>query len=369
MKQLIKYAALIFALILSASIIGGCLTAGVAVVRMIAEKAEENVDSNRITGNDIWYCDEDGDVVFLGLHFGESSGEVKSGTEQFVGSDIHSLDVEVGSGELVIDVWENDFISVDYENIPVEYEIYEEDETLVIEKKDSITFLWNVSFTEKRKIHISVPATLVFERIDVDKGSGSAKLSRLLAEEIFVDNGSGSLGISEVATKKLHVDSGSGGVNISDTTAERSVFYSGSGSFAVQDCVLGETSMDSGSGFVNLENVVARNLVLEAGSGRVDVTGVLTGNSMFESGSGSLNVVVYGREENYNIRTDMGSGSFYLNGKKEHSNHVEHKGAEHLLAFDAGSGRVSLEFEESGADSIVTMPNNTKTEQGGSYER
>jgi len=346
MKQLIKYAALIFALILSASIIGGCLTAGVAVVRMIAEKAEENTDRNGNDGNNIWYRDEDGDVVFMGLHFGESSGEVKSGTEQFAGADIHSLDLEVGSGELIIDVWENDFISVDYENIPVEYEIYEEDETLVIEKKDSINFIWNVSFQEKRKIHISVPAALVLERIDVDKGSGSAKLNGLLAEEIFMDNGSGSLGISGVTTKKLHVDSGSGGINISNTVAEKSVFYSGSGSFVVQDCELGETSMDSGSGFVNLENIVTKNLVLEAGSGRVDVSGNLTGNCMFESGSGSVNVVVFGKEENYNIRTDMGSGSFYLNGRKENDNQIEHADADHLLIFDAGSGRVSVEFQE-----------------------
>ena len=346
MKQLIKYAALIFALILSASIIGGCLTAGVAVVRMIAEKAGETVDNNRNNGNDIWYRNEDGDVVFLGLTFGKSSGEVQSGTDDFDGIDINSLDIEVGSGELVIEVWEKDFVSVDYENIPVEYEIYVEDETLVIEKKDTINFIWNVSFTEKQIIRISVPASVVLERVDVDKGSGSGKLLSLSAEEIFVDNGSGGLGISNVTTKKLHVDSGSGGVNISDTAAEKSVFYSGSGSFVVQNCELGETSMDSGSGFVNLENVVAKNLVLEAGSGRVDVSGTLTGNCMFESGSGSVNVVVYGEEENYNIRTDMGSGSFYLNGKKENDNHIEYDAADHLLVFDAGSGRVSVEFQE-----------------------
>lgn len=357
MKQLIKYAALIFALILSASIIGGCLTAGVAVARMIAEKTEGQAGGN---GNDIWYRDEEGNVIFLGFHFGKNSGEVKSGTEQFAGSDIDSLDIEVGSGDLIIEVWENDYISVDYENIPVEYEIYEEDETLVIERKDNITFVWNVSFTEKQKIHVRVPSSLVYKRVDVEKGSGSAKVIGLLAEEIFVDNGSGGLGVSGVTTKKLHVDSGSGGVNISGITAERSVFYSGSGSFVVQNCELGEVSMDSGSGFVNLENVIAKNLVLDTGSGRVDVSGKLTGNCMFESGSGSINVVIDGNEKDYDIRTDMGSGSFYLNGKKENDNNIEHADAEHLLVFDAGSGRVSVEFQETTGD---------KPENAERYER
>ena len=367
MKQVIKYAALIFALILSASIIGGCLTAGVAVVRMIAEKAEDNRNDG---GNDLWYRDESGNVVFLGLTFGESSGEVKSGTEQFAVADIDSMDIEAGSSELVIEVWENDFISVDYENIPVEYEIYEEDETLVIEKKDSINFVWNTSFNEKRKIQISVPASLTFKRIDVDKGSGSAKLIGLAADEIYMDNGSGGVGISDVVTKKLHVDSGSGGVNISNTSAERSVFYSGSGSFIVQECKLGETAMDSGSGFVNLENVVAKNLVLEAGSGRVDVSGILTGNCMFESGSGSVNVVVYGKEEDYSIRTDMGSGSFYLNGRKEDKDYDRSdKRAQYLLVFDAGSGRVSLEFDESGAESVSEAPDVPQTQTEGNYDR
>ena len=371
MKQLIKYAALLFALVLSASIIGGCLTAGVAVVKMIVDKTGGNIGSDRNNDeNDLWYRDENGNVVFLGLHFGKSSGEVKSGTEQFDVADINSMDLEVGSCELVMEVWENDYISVDYENIPVEYEIYEEDETLVIEKEDSINFVWNTSFAEKRKIQINVPASLVFERIDVDKGSGSAKLIGLSTEEIYVDNGSGGVGISDVVTKKLHVDSGSGGVNISNTSAERSVFYSGSGSFIVQDSTLGETAMDSGSGFVNLENVVARNLVLEAGSGRVDVSGILTGNCMFESGSGSVNVVVYGEEEDYSIRTDMGSGSFYLNGRKEEKDYDRSdKRAQYLLVFEAGSGRVSLEFDESGAENAGTALDVPQTQNEGNYDR
>jgi len=371
MKQLIKYAALLFALVLSASIIGGCLTAGVAVVKMIVDKTEANAENNRNNdGNDLWYRDDNGNVVFLGIHFGESSGEVKSGTEQFAVTDINSMDVEVGSCELIVEVWENDYISVDYENIPVEYEFYVEDETLVIEKEDSINFVWNTSFNEKRKIQINVPSSLVLDRMDVDKGSGSAKINGISAEEIYVDNGSGGVGISDVVTKKLHVDSGSGGVNISNTSAERSVFYSGSGSFLVQDCKLGETAMDSGSGFVNLENVVAKNLVLEAGSGRVDVSGILTGNCMFESGSGSVNVVVYGKEEDYSIRTDMGSGSFYLNGRKEEKDYDRSdKRAQYLLVFEAGSGRVSLDFDESKADSVSTALDVPQTQTEGNYDR
>ena len=334
MKQVIKYAALLFALILSASIIGGCLTAGVVIAQNIVEKTGGFERENDENG--FWYRDEDGDLVFRWGNYrvAGSSGEVKSGTEEFAGIEINAVDINVGSCELVVETWEKDFVSVEYENIPVEYRIYEENGILKINKKENINinFVWN-SFTEKQKILVSVPATQVFESVAVDKGSGSAKLIGLQMNELSMDNGSG-------------------GVNISDTTTEKSVFNTGSGSFVVQNCELGESSMDAGSGFVNFENVNARNLVLDTGSGRVDFSGTLTGNCMFEAGSGSFNVVIYGNEKDYNIRTDMGSGGFYLNGERQddEDNRIEHSGADNLLVFEAGSGRVSVDFRMTSND-------------------
>ncbi len=375
MKQLIKYAALLFALVLSASIIGGCLTLGVSLVQNIQDELSypeefENDD------NSLWYRDEEGNVIFLGMHFGNDSGEIMSGSEEFTAAEITSLDINVGSAELIVEVWDSDVIFVEYENIPVEYEFFVDDETLVIDREDRINFVWNVSFTETPKIHVSVPASKVFEKVNVDKGSGSAKLIGLQVDDFNVDNGSGGLGISNVAAETLSVDSGSGGVNISDCTTGKSVFNSGSGSFIVKNCELGVTTMESGSGTVIMEDIVAKDLRAEAGSGRVEVSGILTGKCDFESGSGSMNVVVYGNEEDYNYRTDMGSGSFYLNGKKAEKNYnKDSKRAQYLLTFDAGSGRVSLEFDASKTVNVGTaldnIPDDTQdsTQNGGSYER
>jgi len=342
MKQVIKYAALLFALVLAASIIGGCLTAGVSLVQGLYDEFSfpEELEGRE---NSLWYRDENGDVFFLGMQFGDS-GEVKSGSETFNGSEIDSMYIEVGSGELIVEAWDNTSVSVVYENIPEEYEIVVDDKTLNIEKEDRITFFGITSFMETPKIHVSVPADLVFNMVEIDKGSGSAKINGIAVEDFIVDNGSG-------------------GITISDIVAEECEFNSGSGSFVVQNSNLGEPSIDTGSGFVNLENVTAKNLVLDTGSGRVDVSGILTGNCVFESGSGSLNVVVYGDEEDYNFRTDMGSGSFYLNGKKEDNDYdKENKRAKYLLVFDAGSGRVSLEFDK-------TKSVNEGTPNGANYER
>ena len=350
MKQLIKYAAVLFALMLAAAIIGGCLTAGVAVVKMIADKTERNTE---YADNGIWYRDDDGDVVFLGIHIGSNSegkngniisGEVKSGSESFAASEIDSLYVDGIAGEIIVEVWDNEEISVVYEDIPEEYEIYIDNGELVIEREDGLVF-WGFTFNQAPKIYVSVPKEKTFEVVKVNKGSGNAKIIGILTNELTVDNGSGGVGISDVTVEKLYIESGSGSINISDVIAEKSVFDTGSGSFGVQNSKLGTASLNAGSGFVNFENIVAENLVVDSGSGKVDVTGKLTGNCVFESGSGSINVEIYGKEEDYNIRTDMSSGSFYLNGEKEKDEYIEHDNAEHLLVFDIASGRVSVEFK------------------------
>lgn len=368
MKRMIKYAAVVFALVLAASIIGGCLTAGVAVVQAIVEKTgtgsgteSSRGDGNADTNNDLWHRDENGDIIFLGTRFG-SSGAVKSGSEEFSGSEIDSLDVEGLSGELIIEAWDKDTISVVYENIAEEYKIKNDDGVLKI-SCDKDWFSFNVSPKELPKIHIQVPAGQEFREIMVDKGSGSLKLSGVKAEEMEIDSGSGSVNISDIAGEELLIDSGSGFVNASDIavkkfrvnsgsgavaverlTAEKTVLDSGSGTVTVKNSVTGETSVDTGSGFVNFEETSAKNFEVESGSGRVNYTGELAGNCVFDTSSGSVNLELYGAEEEYNIRADLGSGGLYINGAKERDTNIEYEDADNDLVFDTGSGRVSIKF-------------------------
>lgn len=303
MKQVIKYFSVGFALILAASIIGGCLTAGVEIVKAITEKAEWQWGNN---GNGIWHREENGDVVFLGIRFGGNT-EVKSGSEIYPASDIHAMRLEVSAGELLVEAWESEDISVVYENIPETYEIQNRQGVLEIERKEDI-FIWNSMIEKTPKIKICVPATMKFEEIAVDSGSGSVKLSN-------------------VSTEKFHVDTGSGPVT-------------------VENSYLGEASADTGSGLVNFEQITAEHMVVDSGSGRVNVAGYLSGNCVFDTGSGSVNVEIYGEAEEYDIRADVGSGSLYLNGDKVKDTTIKHEDAENLLVFDTGSGRVSVEFKK-----------------------
>lgn len=363
MKQIIKYAAVVFALVLAASIIGGCLTAGVGVVRMLVDKTEEQSGTGRTENdnNGLWYRTEDGDVVVFGIHIG-NSGDVKSGTETFESSDIKSLEMEDISGELIIEPWEQEYIEVKYEDIPEDYVIRNSGGVLLIENEVDF-FLLNMSFAETPKIHIRIPVDSAFEDVLIDKGSGSMKLLGITADVVEIDSGSGAVTVSEVDTEEFYVNSGSGSVNVSEVNAEsvsvdsgsgavvlskistqNMVLDSGSGSVTVKNSVTGETSVNTGSGFISFDEVTAENMTLDSGSGRVNYTGWLEGECVFETSSGSVNVEVYGEEEAYNIRADLGSGGLYINGEKTRDTDIEYTDAEHLLIFDTGSGRVSVKF-------------------------
>ncbi|MBO5354208.1 MAG: DUF4097 family beta strand repeat protein [Lachnospiraceae bacterium] len=365
MKQVIKYAAVVFALVLAASIIGGCLTAGVGVVRMLVDKTEEQngAERNGKEGNGLWYRDEDGDVVVFGVRLG-NTGDVKSGTETFAASEIESIQLEDMSGELTVETWEQDYIEVWYEDIPEDYVIKKAGRTLVIENEVDFFFV-NLSFVETPKIRIRVPADSVFEEVVIDKGSGSMKVSGITAdvlevdsgsgavtisetdsEDFYVNSGSGSVNISRVNAEEISIDSGSGAVILSEVTAQNTILDSGSGTVTVKNSMTGETSVDTGSGFISFEEVTAENMVLDSGSGRVNYIGWMTGECVFETASGSVNLEVYGAEEDYNIRADLGSGGLYINGEKARDTEIEYADAENKLMFDTGSGRVSVKFNE-----------------------
>lgn len=306
MKQMIKYCAVGFALLLAASIIGGCLTSGVAIVKLIAEKAEWQWNDINNQENGIWYREDDGDIVFLGIRLGGNT-QMKSGSETYPASEVRAMRLEATNGQFEIETWDAEEISVIYENIPEEYEIYNQQGTLVVERKGGI-FFWSGVFEKTPKIKICVPANLRFEKVEVESGSGNVKITGL-------------------ATDRFHADTGSGAVRVANSD-------------------IGEASADTGSGLVNFEQIIAENMVVDSGSGRVNVVGYLTGNCVFDTGSGSVNVEIYGEETDYNVRADVGSGSLYLNGTKMKDTTVKHERAENLLVFDTGSGRVSLEFQK-----------------------
>ena len=152
-----------------------------------------------------------------------------------------------------------------------------------------------------------------------------------------------------VTSESFFVDGGSGSVTLKSVTTNEAGFDMGSGALHVSASELGALRLNSGSGGSEFKNVQAENMTVDSGSGRVIYKGVLTGNCIFDTGSGSVRLDIEGRKSDYNIRANVGSGGFYVDGKKEKTSGIgvtNYGTAIYTLVFNSGSGRVSVNFSE-----------------------
>ena len=330
MKHLIKYGAIFMAVILSASIIGTCVSLAVELGRAITGDGGHGVVI--VDGKVVWEAGEgntDGDDTweFFGLRINGSAG-VKSGTF----TDINAEEVSrlyIDNSYCAVSVETGSTYMVEYENIPEDYVIEVANGTLKIAMEPVVINVGFVDFNrEPAKIRVTVPEGTVFEKVTIDNGSGA----------VLVDS---------LSTGILWIDSGSGAVRVQNMLAENTMLDMGSGALSISDSEMGDVVLDTGSGAVHFQEVVARNLAADSGSGSIRYQGVLSGNCVFDTGSGSVNLELSGREEDYNIRADLGSGGLYVNGERlEDDVNIKYKNAGNLLIFNTGSGRVSIKFSE-----------------------
>lgn len=351
MKTVIKYCAILFALLLAGSIISGCVNAGVMVVRAIADKSggEIKIDGEVVLDTDEWFSDEsfgevNGGFRMFGIQFG-GTRETKSGTYQVTGP-VHEIFVDGVPGE--VEIKRGNEFCVTYQNIPVEYRMEVRDGKLILKDESKSIVVIGINITEHPYLCLTVPENVELTKLTVDNGSGKLTVSNISPEKLELDGGSGSMTVMNAVVKSLLVDGGSGMVQLTNVTAETSNFDMGSGGFKVAEAALGSARLNSGSGSCVFEKTSAHNLSVDSGSGRVIYEGDLTGNCIFDSGSGIIRLFLAGKEEDYAIRASLGSGGLYINGNKEgRSGYYESRNnSVHSLIFNSGSGSVHVKFSE-----------------------
>lgn len=319
MNKFIKYMAIVFAVALSVGIIGGCVATLVAVVQGITRNAGfDGADASGAV-----YHDEDGSLVIFGIRIGGAE-ETVSFTKTFEEEEIKSVSVDTGAGNVKIVT--GDKFEVVLENVPKSYKAEVKDGVLSVykEKRSFILFSFGF-FVPTPKITVTVPEGFMAEQFYLDSGSGSVEMTGILTDRLILDTGSGAVLLREIVANRTSINTGSGNVEILDAE-------------------LGVTEADSGSGSLTFSRVATKNLVVDSGSGRVTYEGTMVGRCMFDTGSGSVSIILNASERDYNITADMGSGSFYLNGKKMKDVDIRNGQAENTIIFDCGSGRASLEF-------------------------
>lgn len=299
MKQLIKYAAVAFAIFLSVMLIGGFMKATV----MLLEAFTDAVGLLEADGQQTPFFtqNEDGSIVLCGVHIGGAK-EGKNIDEVFE-EEIHSLELWAGSAKLTVKTGER--FEVHARNVSEDVTAEVTDGVLKLRGGSSGWFRLFAGLGEET-IEVTVPERFTAERLEIDSGSG------------------GSL-VDGIAAKETRINSGSGRVEVTGAS-------------------LGSLTIDSGSGSVELSEVSAEMMNADTGSGRLRYSGTLSGNVTIDSGSGSVALTISTREEDYNLAADIGSGGLYINGRRENRTKVRNDNARYSLWVNSGSGRVSIEF-------------------------
>ena len=294
-ERIIKYAAITFAMLLSFGIIAGILTGVLAAAGMFSE----------------------GGTVF--------EMEQVDMTKEF--SNVKNLKVDISFGK--VEIIEGDGFRVTATAIPSDCIIAVQNETLIVEREKDDLFevpFFNWKQYKKAHIVIEVPVGFVMHTAELEAGAGSFFVEKLSAENLILDTGSGSFVGKQLSARKTDMDTGSGNITIEDT-------------------VFGELTLESGSGLVRMCEVTAHDVKFDSGSGSISIEGTLTGDCSFQTGSGRVDLLLYGDRKEYRILTDIGSGSFWLDGNRIKEDTIDIS-AKHTLEFDMGSGSVSVEFKE-----------------------
>lgn len=294
-ERIIKYAAIAFAILLSFGIIAGILTGVLAAAGMMSE----------------------GGTFF--------QMEQVDMTKEF--SNVKNLKVDISFGK--VEIVEGDAVRVTATDIPSDCIIALQNETLVVEReKDGLSgsLFFNWKQYEKSHIVIEFPVGFVAHTAELESGAGAFFVEKLSAENLILETGSGSFVGKQLSAMKTDMDTGSGNVTIEDTT-------------------FGELKLESGSGLVRMREVTAHNVEFDSGSGSISIEGMLTGDCSFHTGSGRVDLLLYGDRKEYRIVTELGSGSFWLDGNRIKEDNIDIS-AKHTLDFDTGSGSVSVEFKQ-----------------------
>lgn len=261
---------------------------------------------------------------------------------------------ELGITEILVDcnaeiaVVRGDKLSIEAVDVTEDYVIRQNNGkfSIVQDRPEIKIGFWFGNSSDREKVMVTIPAELSTEQVKILSGSGTVAVTDVETEYLFVDSGSGKVTAENVTAKRMYVDSGSGRVTIVGAKMHETEINSGSGGIKVEESKLGKLLLNSGSGTVRMENVDATEAKVDTGSGTVSYTGVLTGACEFETGSGGLTLRLDGKEEDYKVKAECGSGTFRINGKKvdDGSYGMNVKGE---ILIDSGSGSVNVEFNTS----------------------
>lgn len=212
-QKIIKYCATALAVFLIVTIIGGAVTALLAIsgVKNLKNEIKEN------------------------------KAEFSELKEYTVSSEVEALDIEVGAADIVIE--KGDKLTVRYSG--VNFDFSEEDGKLEIENDDD-SFL---GFDAAGKLVVTVPDKKSFKKVALSAGAGDIFIESLSCGSLDLDLGAGQIDIDYIRAKNdANIDGGAGEMVIASGDINNLDISLGVGKTELKALLTGKSTVEAGVG-------------------------------------------------------------------------------------------------------------------------
>lgn len=208
-QKAIKYMAIVFAICLIVSIIGGIMSAvGVVGGFIESDATVDTIKSYSVSQ----------DITSLKIDINAADFNVAVGDEFAVESNLKELTVKESNGCL----------------------------TIIEDKK------WGRDYN-KAVLTLYIPQNVVFQNAEVETGAGRVTVDSLSADKLNLELGAGEVKITELnATQKAEIDGGAGKISINSGSLNNLDFDMGVGELNLTSSILGNSELDCGVGEVNV---------------------------------------------------------------------------------------------------------------------
>ena len=230
----------------------------------------------RLTGGIVWVTSHQ----YIYSASGRPSGSVTTKTyEVYEEGGIRDLNIEVGVGELTIEYWNGDEISISYPDVYMEAE--QDGEELSLETKSNWFWSWRNLFgiwnDGSYQVVVKIPKGYIFDEVEISTGAGTANIEGLEAVSLYLKTGAGELNANEIiVTEDITIEAGVGETTIHNLQATEADFSIGVGELYIGGRVTGDISADCGVGELTMElsnRETDFNYDISCGVGEVSING------------------------------------------------------------------------------------------------
>lgn len=180
---------------------------------------------------------------------------------------IHSIDIDIGSGNLrVVKGTGDEIIVKNSSNDAWMRAELESDGTLSIDRKSA--YFWFFGIGSGGDAVLTLPEDVSLDELNLEVGSGDVSIESVNAKETSIDCGSGDIVMDKLTAHDTDIDCGSGNIDIKFTGKKELYNYEidcGSG-----DIIIG-TEHFSGSEYEHENHSGSGNIEIDCGSGNVAI--------------------------------------------------------------------------------------------------